>query len=186
MRCVKLGIVATKCLAERLEGGRIYLGCGFGSLVHHGGRKEKGEKREEGWGGRREGREEKERGAEERRQRDQSAAFPLFPLTPPRVPACNKGLAPLLSPRWNHVHRHIPNALSPWHWGYKGVCHHTWLFTWALRMKLRPSQYVLKCTCRYMPQHACGSQRVGFLLSPWRFGVFIAESLVSAVLCAPD
>lgn len=68
MRCVKLGIVATKCLAERLEGGRIYLGRGFGSLVHHGGRKEKGEKREEREkreGGRGEGREGEGSGGEE-------------------------------------------------------------------------------------------------------------------------
>lgn len=68
MRCAKLCIVATKCLAGCLEGGRIYLGCGFGSLVHHGGRKQRGERREEGQGGRGEGREGKGRGAEERRE----------------------------------------------------------------------------------------------------------------------
>lgn len=88
MRCVKLGIVATKCLAEHLEGGRIYLGCGFGSLVHHGGRKEKGEKREErektGEG---EGREEKGRGAEERRQREPASCLSIISSYSTRGPS---------------------------------------------------------------------------------------------------
>lgn len=78
MRCVKLGIVATKCLAERLEGGRIYLGRGFGSLVHHGGRKEKGEG---------EGREEKGRGAEERRQREPASCLSIISSYSPRGPS---------------------------------------------------------------------------------------------------
>lgn len=69
-----------------------------------------------GRGGRRDGRGEGREGegsrVEERRQ-TMPAAFPLFPLTAPGVPACNKGLAPLLSPLWNHVHRHIPKSLSP-------------------------------------------------------------------------
>lgn len=82
MRCVKLGIVATKCLAERLEGGRIYLGRGFGSLVHQGGRKEKGEKRGEG-----EGREEKGRGAEERRQREPASCLSIISSYSPRGPS---------------------------------------------------------------------------------------------------
>lgn len=149
----------------------------------------------EGRGGRRDGEGEErggkgrggERGRGEETRETMPAAFPLFPPAPPGVPACNKGLAPLLSPLWNHIHRHIPKSLSSRHWGYKGVCHHTWLFTWALRVKLRPSHSlasilptmlspqflknssVLKCVCKYMPQHAWGSQRSWF--SPFTLGV---------------
>lgn len=162
----------------------------------------------EGRGGRRD-REGEERGGKgrggERRSGEKArpretmpAAFPLLPPTPPGVPACNKGLVPLLSPLWNHVHRHIPKSLSPGT-GVTKACAttpDTEDQTQALTLfskyftncaissvfKKRVCVCVLKCVCRHMPQHACGSQRSWF--SPFTLGVFIAGSLLFLLCCA--
>lgn len=106
---------------KSLERRRVCLGCSFRSLVPHGGKKQREERRGEG----------------ERRELAGCACWlSLSPVIPPGVPACTGVLSPY-SVLWNHAQGRSPASLPPSTRTTNACTTAPRSLTWTLRLKLR-------------------------------------------------